>query len=179
MLAKKACEPADILCLYAEVASKLPPTRLIGVTLWDDWQADGLALFCPSDFPKVSTDVMPAIGSLSRTTWMVAVFSIFFNMLSLVLASRIMNVGLGIIPALLVVAFSQVMGVVLDGTEKLLYALIAIIGLCVYFALLKRFTGESTWTLIKLTIVWMILWVVAVEAFIRIFEVSFGLFLGK
>ncbi|GFM65265.1 hypothetical protein K5D34_05010 [Pseudomonas cichorii] len=110
---------------------------------------------------------------------MVAVFSIFFNTLSLVLASRIMNVGLGIIPALLVVAFSQVMGVVLDGTEKLLYALIAIIGLCVYFALLKRFTGESTWTLIKLTIVWMILWVVAVEAFIRIFEVSFGLFLGK
>ncbi|MEN1835696.1 hypothetical protein AAIM60_22710 [Pseudomonas lijiangensis] len=110
---------------------------------------------------------------------MVAVFSIFFSTLSLVLASRIMNVGLGIIPALLVVAFSQVMGVVLDGTEKLLYALIAMIGLCIYFALLKRFTGENTWTLVKLTMVWMILGVVAVEAFTRIFEVSFRLFLGK
>ncbi|GFM84501.1 hypothetical protein PSCICO_09240 [Pseudomonas cichorii] len=104
-------------------------------------------------------------------------FSIAFSTLSLVVASRIMNVGLGIIPALLVVAFLQVMGVALEGTEKLLYAFIFILGLLIYFAGLKRFTGESTWTLIKLTIVWMIMAFVIAQVFFKVFELSFAFYL--
>ncbi|AHF67259.1 hypothetical protein [Pseudomonas cichorii] len=104
-------------------------------------------------------------------------FSIAFSTLSLVLASRIMNVGLGIIPALLIVVFLQVMGAALEGTEKLLYAFIVIISLLIYFAGLKRFTGESTWTLIKLTIVWMILAVVIAQVFFELLGLSFAFYL--
>ncbi|MBX8496795.1 hypothetical protein [Pseudomonas cichorii] len=108
---------------------------------------------------------------------MFAVLSIVLNTLSLTLASRMMNIALGIIPAILVAAFCHGMGAVLDGLDKPLYIVGIIIGLLIYFAGLKRFTGENTWTLVKLTVVWIILGVVIAQAFFKVFELSFAFYL--
>ena len=97
------------------------------------------------------------------------VLSVIFNTLALVLASRIMDVGLRIFPAFLIIGLSQSVDALLPNSGKNFNVLGLIISVIIYFAGLKFFTGESFWTLFKLGIVSILLVVVIALALARLF----------
>ncbi|RMO05340.1 hypothetical protein ALQ47_01196 [Pseudomonas cichorii] len=99
---------------------------------------------------------------------MSALLSIVVSAVALALASRLMNVALGIVPAVLVAAFSYGMSLMLEGSTQAMRIAVVMAGLLIYFAGLKRFTGESTWTVIKLMMVWIIVSVLVVQAAIQV-----------
>ncbi|MFJ4142842.1 hypothetical protein [Pseudomonas sp. NPDC089734] len=99
---------------------------------------------------------------------MSAVLSIAVSAVALALASRLMNVALSIVPVILVAAFSYGMGLMLEGNTQTVRITVVIVGLLISVAGLKRFTGESTWTVIKLMVVWIIVSVLVVQAVIQI-----------
>ncbi|GFM50315.1 hypothetical protein K5D38_12310 [Pseudomonas cichorii] len=99
---------------------------------------------------------------------MSALLSIAVSAISLALASRLMNVALGIVPAVLVAAFSYGMSLMLEDSTQVVRIAVVMAGLLIYVAGLKRFTGESTWTVIKLMMVWIIVSVLVVQAAIQV-----------
>ncbi|GFM71012.1 hypothetical protein PSCICL_20040 [Pseudomonas cichorii] len=99
---------------------------------------------------------------------MSALLSIVVSAVALALASRLMNVALGIVPAVLVAAFSYGMSLMLEDSTQVVRIAVVMAGLLIYVAGLKRFTGESTWTVIKLMMVWIIVSVLVVQAAIQI-----------
>lgn len=98
-----------------------------------------------------------------------AVLSVVMGAGALTVASRIVGVELRFVHALIVVGLSQA-GMALaqgDAPKPTLAAMI--VNLILYFGGLKIFTGESIWSLIKLSIFAVILSYAAVTAFARIF----------
>lgn len=96
--------------------------------------------------------------------------SVILNTLALILAARILDIALRIIPALLMVGLSQSAMALLQGTDESLHISGLIISVVIYFAGLKFFTGESLWALFKLTIVSMLLAVAIVLTLARLFR---------
>ncbi|MGQ3824291.1 hypothetical protein [Pseudomonas alliivorans] len=97
------------------------------------------------------------------------VLSVFFNTLALVLASRIMDVGLRIFPAFLVVGLSQMAGELLQGSDKTVHTSEIVISAVICFVGLRFFTGESSWTVFKLMIISILIFVVIALALARLF----------
>lgn len=95
--------------------------------------------------------------------------SVILNALALVVASRFMDVALRVIPALLIVGASQAATSLLQGSDGRVHATALIISLVIHFLGLKMLTGEGLWTLIKLTIVSMILLLLIATALARLF----------
>lgn len=97
------------------------------------------------------------------------VLSVILNTLALILASRIMDVGLRIFPAFMIISLSQSADALLRGSDKNFHALGLITSVIIYFAGLKFFTGESLWTLFKLSIFSILLCVVITLTLARLF----------
>ncbi|MCD5971999.1 hypothetical protein [Pseudomonas quasicaspiana] len=97
------------------------------------------------------------------------VLSVFFNTLALVLASRVMDVGLRFFPAFLVVGSSLLAGDLLQGSDKNVHTSGIVISAVITFVGLKFFTGESSWTVFKLMIVSILLFAAIALALARLF----------